>query len=225
MGNRVATGIKALDKQLRGGLPKNQLTSLEGCSGIGKTIFGIQFLKEGLFTDERVLFVTSKDTPKQIREIISSMGWDIAWAFEQGRFLILDIRDYFGETESFDNGDIFVNLIKEIKDIVSKNKIKRVVLDPAFPQFITANNNIRKIYFSGLNDMIEKSDSDLTIVILKNDNVEDNAIETNTIKMYFDQQGEMVKRYILPQKIMFTDYAVKAISFEIKPKDGIWINE
>lgn len=225
MESRVATGIKGFDEQLLGGIPKNQLTFLEGCSGIGKTIFGIQFLKEGLFIDERVLFITSKDTPKQIRSIISSFKWDIDWAFEQQRFFILDIRDYFGDVESFDNNDIFINLINEIKDIVLKNNIKRIVVDPAFPPFISASTNTKKVYFSGLNDMIEKSEDDLTIVLVKNNNEADNSIETNIIKMYFEQQGQTIKRYILPQKILFTDYKVKAINFEIKTKDGICINE
>ncbi len=223
--DKVATGINGLDEQLLGGIPKKQLTFLEGCAGIGKTIFGIQFLKVGLYADERVLFITSKDTPKQIREIISSLGWDIGWAFEQQRFFILDIRDYFGDNDSFDNNDIFLNLINEIRDIVVKNHIKRVVLDPAFPQFVSVSTNTKKIFFSGLNDMIEKSEDDLTIVLIKNDSLEDNNIETNMIKMYFEQQGQTVKRYILPQKILFTDYKVKAINFEIKPKEGICINE
>ena len=225
MDNRIATGIKGLDVQLLGGIPKRQLTVIEGCSGIGKTILGIQFLKEGLFTDERVLFITSKDTPKQIREIIASLGWDIEWAFEQRRFLILDIRDYFGDIDSIDNNDIFINLLSEIRDILVKNNIKRVVVDPAFSQFISASTNTKKVYFSGLNDLVEKSVEDLTIVLIKNDSNEESSIETNMIKMYFEQQGQTVKRYILPQKIMFTDYKVKAINFEIKTKDGISINE
>lgn len=225
MESRVATGIKGFDEQLLGGIPKNQLTFIEGCSGIGKTIFGLQFLKEGLFIDERVLYITSKDTPMQIRAIISSLEWNIDWAFEQQRFFILDIRDYFGDVDSFDNNDIFVNLISEIRDIVIKNNIKRVVVDPAFPQFVSANTNTKKVYFSGLNDMIEKTEGDLTIVLVKNNNEADNSIETNIIKMYFEQQGPIMKRYLLPQKILFTDYKMKAINFEIKTKDGICINE
>ncbi len=225
MNNKVATGIKELDNQLLGGLPKKQLTILEGSAGTGKTIFGLQFLKEGLFTDERVLYITSKDTPKQIREIINSLDWDIAWAFEQGRFIILDIRDYFGESETADSSDIFVNLITEISGIIAKNNIKRVVMDPAFPQFVKENNSTRKIYFSGLNGMIEKSENDLTIILIQNDSDKESNIETNIIKMYFEKQGQEIKRYLLPQKVMFTEYSVKASSFEIKTKDGIWVNE
>lgn len=226
MENKVSTGINGLDKVLLGGIPKNQLTFVEGCSGIGKTIFGLQFLKQGLYTDERVLFITAKNTPKQIREIISSLDWEIDWAFEQKRFFIVDIREYFVESDIEESSNnIFVNLLKEIKVIITNNGIKRVVVDPAFPNFVNVNGNNKKIYFSGFNDMIEKIEEDLTIVFITSNYNDEQSIEANSIKMYFEQNGPTINRFILPQKILFTDYKLKPIGFDIKAKDGIYINE
>lgn len=226
MDNKIATGVIGLDKLLFGGIPKNQLAFVEGCVGIGKTIFGLQFLKQGLFTDEKVLFITAKDTPRQIRNILSSLDWDLDWAFEQNRFFIVDIREYFGESDIEESkNDVFINLLKEIKEIITKNNIKRVVVDPAFPVFIDTNINNKKIYFSGFNDMIEKTEEDLTIIFITNNSYDEQSIETNMIKMYFEQNGQAINRFILPQKMLFTDYKLKPIEFVIKAKEGICVNE
>ena len=51
---------------LRGGLRSGSITMLLGSSGIGKTVFGMQFLAEGLKRGERGLFFGFFEQPDAI---------------------------------------------------------------------------------------------------------------------------------------------------------------
>ena len=186
----------------------------------------MQFLKEGLFTDERVLFVTIKDTPSQIKKTISSLEWEIDWAFDQQRFFILDIRDYFSGTNEKDRERaVFSNLLNEVSDILVKNDIRRVVFDPVLPEYIGVNDSLKQRYFTELMNMVESLPIDITILLINNEDAHFSSIETNVIKMYFEEDGEGVIRKLFPQKVLFTDYAAKELSFGIKSEVGIYIND
>ena len=52
-GAKVGFGIPELDAMLRGGVRNGSITMLLGSSGSGKTVFGMQFLAEGLKRGER----------------------------------------------------------------------------------------------------------------------------------------------------------------------------
>jgi len=53
---KMAFGIPELDAMLRGGVRSGSITMLVGSSGSGKTVFGMQFLAEGLKRGERGLY-------------------------------------------------------------------------------------------------------------------------------------------------------------------------
>jgi KaiC/GvpD/RAD55 family RecA-like ATPase len=218
---KVATGILTIDYLLGGGIPKNQITIIEGSSGIGKTIMGLQFLKEGLYTDERVLLITAKDSPEQIKNSITSLEWDIDWAFNQEKFLILDIRGYFEDIDK-NLSQTINSLLKEIIEIINQNKIKRVVVDPMYPFFLDNNDNDKKQFVYYLSKMIEKSENECTIIFIRTINLVEENIEANIIKMYFD--NEKFQRIIFLQKVLFAQYQLKEYSFSIEKGKGIVLN-
>ena len=65
-GPKVAFGIPELDAMLRGGVRRGSITMLLGSSGSGKTVFGMQFLAEGLQKGERGLFFGFFEHPDAI---------------------------------------------------------------------------------------------------------------------------------------------------------------
>jgi circadian clock protein KaiC len=65
-GSKMAFGIPELDAMLRGGVRLGSITMLLGSSGSGKTVFGMQFLAEGLRQGERGLFFGFFEHPDAI---------------------------------------------------------------------------------------------------------------------------------------------------------------
>jgi circadian clock protein KaiC len=63
---KLAFGIPELDAMLRGGVRSGSITMLLGSSGSGKTVFGMQFLAEGLKRGERGLFFGFFEHPDTI---------------------------------------------------------------------------------------------------------------------------------------------------------------
>jgi circadian clock protein KaiC len=80
---RAATGIGGLDELLGGGFPRNSSTVVQGATGTGKTLLGLQFLMEGARRGERGVHFTLDETPEQLRGVAAGFGWDLA-ALEAG---------------------------------------------------------------------------------------------------------------------------------------------
>ena len=81
---RVATGVLGLDEMLKGGLPHASTTVLQGGTGTGKTLLGLQFLLEGARRKEPGILFTLEETPDQLRTVAQGFGWDLAALERQG---------------------------------------------------------------------------------------------------------------------------------------------
>jgi circadian clock protein KaiC len=82
------TGVAGLDAMLGGGLPRGSTTIVQGGTGTGKTLLGLQFLLEGARRGEPGIHFLLEETPDQLRGIAHGLGWDLA-AFEERRLLTL----------------------------------------------------------------------------------------------------------------------------------------
>jgi len=74
---KTPTFIHGLDEILRGGLPKNRTTVINGSAGSGKTVLGLEFIYRGAQAGEPGIFVCFEETPEQLRENAATFGWDI----------------------------------------------------------------------------------------------------------------------------------------------------
>jgi circadian clock protein KaiC len=74
MGTKVATGIAELDRMLRGGVRPGSLTMILGSSGSGKTLFGMQFLAEGLKQGEPGVYFGFYEHPDAIMAKCQRVG-------------------------------------------------------------------------------------------------------------------------------------------------------
>ncbi len=74
---RVTTGVHGLDEMLGGGLPRASATVLQGGTGTGKTLLGLQFLLEGARRGESGILFTLEESPDQLRAVAQGYGWDL----------------------------------------------------------------------------------------------------------------------------------------------------
>ncbi|MDE1838055.1 MAG: hypothetical protein KGJ23_15760 [Euryarchaeota archaeon] len=75
---RVSTGVAGLDRMLHGGLLPGRPYLLTGPNGSGRTLFGLQFLMEGIRRGEPVLLVAVDEPPHEIMENVRTFGWDLS---------------------------------------------------------------------------------------------------------------------------------------------------
>jgi circadian clock protein KaiC len=73
----VSTGVAGLDAMLEGGWPRASTTVVQGGTGTGKTLLGLQFRLEGARRGEAGILFMLEETPDQIRGFAQSLGWDL----------------------------------------------------------------------------------------------------------------------------------------------------
>ncbi|MCD6371629.1 MAG: AAA family ATPase [Candidatus Aenigmarchaeota archaeon] len=118
--DRVPTGIPGLDKLIQGGFIKGSVNLISGSAGTGKTIFGCQFLLEGLRRGEPGVFLTLEQDKEEILKDIAAFGWD-------KEFRLYEKKGIFKlEAE-------FPSKIREMQDriidLIERIRAKRFVLD------------------------------------------------------------------------------------------------
>jgi circadian clock protein KaiC len=117
---RASTGIAGLDEMLGGGLPRSSSTVVQGATGTGKTLLGLQFLLEGARRGEPGIHFTLEETADQLRGIAQGFGWDLR-EMEQRR--VLSLR-YVSPVEL--STDAFLNRARQLVEEVGA---RRAVLD------------------------------------------------------------------------------------------------
>ena len=84
LAERAAFGVAGLDELLDGGAPRGSSTVVQGGTGTGKTLLGLNFLIEGARRKERGVLFTHEETPEQLRAIGGALGLDIAGLEQEG---------------------------------------------------------------------------------------------------------------------------------------------
>src|ERR1022692_4254550 len=73
----VKTGIAGLDQILLGGIPRTNVIVVQGETGTGKTLFGMEFIYRGIvqFDEPGIIVVFETSAQKLIRDA-ANIGWD-----------------------------------------------------------------------------------------------------------------------------------------------------
>jgi len=104
---RIETGIPGLDELLGGGFPKGRSILLTGGAGSGKSIFGIQYLYNGIIKyEENGILVTLEEPAEVIRENMKTFGWNLKKLEDENKLVIIDAapiryRDSKADTERY----------------------------------------------------------------------------------------------------------------------------
>ena len=140
---KLETGISGFDLVANGGLPKDRTTLLAGTAGSGKTVFGVQFLAEGIKqAGENAVFVTFEEQPEDIRKNMRSLGWDISQWEDEGKWAFVDASPQPGREIILSGEYDFGALIARIENAVKKVAAKRLTIDSVsgiFTQFQDAS--------------------------------------------------------------------------------------
>src|SRR5438094_332104 len=88
--NFARTGISGLDSILEGGIPRSNVTLVEGAIGTGKTTMGVEFVYRGASEfNEPGLIVLFEVSPEKVVRDAAQLGWDLAALERQGRVRIV----------------------------------------------------------------------------------------------------------------------------------------
>jgi circadian clock protein KaiC len=142
---RVTTGIVGLDQLIEGGFPKGRSILVTGEPGTGKTIFGLQFLMEGLRRGEKGIYVAADEDPMDILEQASSLGWDFEKYTANQDLAILNASAYLSSLPGTSK-DRHIDVHKAIADLsgfVNRIGAQRLVLDPAGPFVLLRDTTTR----------------------------------------------------------------------------------
>ena len=140
---RVVTGIPGLDEILHGGIPKRNVVLLSGGPGTGKSIFGQQYLYNGLKLGEPGILVVLEEHPVQVRVSMSQFGWNVRPYEEKGMFAIVDaFTAGIGEAAKRERyvvraPDDFQSLVDVLREAIRDIGAVRAVIDSVTTLYIT----------------------------------------------------------------------------------------
>lgn len=214
MGGRIKSGVPQLDELLNGGIPERSLIVVEGGPGTGKTIFGLQFLWEGIRNGEHGVLVTTDEYPSKITAMLQDFGWKPK---REDEFVIVDsFSSNFGRASGRyavqDLGDLN-ELIEVIVSAVKTVSARRLVIDnftslclskPVSPRSILMN--IKRI----------SSVFGCTSLVLLNQ--EDRMLEhmaDGLIKLHIDDGKGELRRIMSVLKMRGTPLRPRKLYFEI----------
>jgi circadian clock protein KaiC len=126
---KVPTGITGLDEITEGGLPQGRPTLICGMAGVGKTLFGLEFILKGAQQyDEPGVIITFEEKPEDLAMNVASLGYDLKKMQDKGIVSVDHVqveRAEIEETGDYDLEGLFIRLGYAIDSIGAK----RVLLD------------------------------------------------------------------------------------------------
>lgn len=133
MPDRVLTGISGLDPLIGGGFLAGKVYLVSGESGTGKTVFGMQFLYQGLVLGENGIYVSAEDRPANLIVAAESLGWDFRKYVRERKLGLLDISFHFAEMRAdratVDVDAVVADLTRQVKEF----NAQRIVIDTVAP--------------------------------------------------------------------------------------------
>ncbi|MCB9358928.1 hypothetical protein H6503_03285 [Candidatus Woesearchaeota archaeon] len=225
--SRVATGIPGFEQMTNGGLLYNSVNLLTGGPGTGKTIFGLQYIINGIrMFNEPGVYISFDEQKSNVFENMKSVGMDLEKLEKEGLFHFVEY-----------NPEQLMKILKEggglLDNLMTKSKAKRIVVDSVSTFLLMSSTDFgRREQLTGFFKLLKKWD---VTAILTNENVPMSgtniseslaiAFEVDSIiQLYFDNTkiGENAKRSIEIYKMRGSDHLKKAVPYEIT-SDGIRI--
>ncbi len=229
MVERIRTGIPGMDEILNGGIPKRNVVLLAGGPGTGKSIFGQQYLWNGLQMGEPGVFVALEEHPVQVRINMAQFGWDVRKYEREGLFAMVDaFTGGIGEAakrERYvvrDPTDIGL-LIDTLRDAIRDTGAQRVVIDSVSTLYLTKPAVARSVVMqlkrvlSGMGaTSILVSQVSVTERGFGGPGVEHAA--DGIIRLDLDEIGGELKRSLIVWKMRGTSHSMKRHPFDITDK-------
>jgi circadian clock protein KaiC len=89
-GGLIKTGIKGLDSILLGGIPRTNVILVQGVTGSGKTLLGMEFIYRGITQyGEPGLVVVFETSPDKLIRDAAALGWNLDALQKQKKLQII----------------------------------------------------------------------------------------------------------------------------------------
>src|SRR5882762_4732001 len=86
----IKTRIKGLDDILLGGIPKTNVVLLQGVTGSGKTLMGLEVIYHGILQyDEPGIIVVFESSPNKLVRDAAAFGWNLDELQQQKKLQIV----------------------------------------------------------------------------------------------------------------------------------------
>jgi circadian clock protein KaiC len=152
---QVPSGIPGLDDLMGGGARQSDASLVTGPSGVGKTIFGLRWLVEGMERSESCLYVTFQDTAAQLISVGTSFGWKLAPHLDSGQLVISYVP----------MGDLDLDVLAtSVRSEIAQRPIGRIVIDSLSELAFAAREEARfPAYMRSLVGLVRAAGSSLVI--------------------------------------------------------------
>lgn len=137
---KLEIGLEGFDIISYGGIPKQRVTLVAGTSGSAKTLFGVQFLAEGVKQGEHGVFVTFEERPEDMRENFLSLGWEIGEWERNGLWSFVDATPSTDQETVLSSNFDLGGLLARVEHAVRKTGATRVSIDAIGAIFGTFGN-------------------------------------------------------------------------------------
>lgn len=222
--DRVSSGIKNLDILIEGGFEKNSTNLIAGDPGSGKTIFGVQFLVDGIKKGEKCLYITFEEKRQDFFLNMKKIGFNLEKPEKEEKFFFIEYTPEKVKTMLEEGGGI-------IETLILRKKIKRVVIDSMTSFALLFENDLDKRgSLLSLFNMLKKWQC--TTLLTYEGNTQDNKIapdilelESDSIIIFYLKRGKKEReRYLEVLKMRGTKHSSELYGFSIG-KEGIIINK
>ncbi len=216
---RVKSGITGLDQMIEGGLEKNNSIVVRGASGVGKTIFALQYIYAGITKyDEPGVYISFNESKEAILKQATIFGWDFEELEEKKKFT-------FARYEPHEVKDIIASGGGSIRDMIESNKTKRLVIDSLSAYMLLFENEYeanRSVL--GLFEMLRSLNC--TVLVTSDEPITPNSgppgktafLTDGIIDIYMIRKGTKILRIIEIAKMRDTSHATGLYKFEITKK-------
>jgi len=155
LSDQVPSGIPGLDDLMGGGPREGDANLVTGPSGVGKTIFGLRWLVQGMEQGEGSLYVTFQDTGAQLASVASGFGWDLSAYRDAGQLVISYVP----------MGDLDLDILAtSVRSAVAPHSVRRIVIDSLSELAFAAREQARfPAYMRSLVGLVRAAGSSLLI--------------------------------------------------------------
>jgi KaiC/GvpD/RAD55 family RecA-like ATPase len=132
MHDRIRTGIKGLDNLIDGGFVKGSVNLVSGAPGTGKTIFGCQFMNEGLKNGEIAILITLEEGMGKVKKIMNLHNMNPSKYIDEGKLYIIDLGEPNPEGGK-QAATTFTDIADFVKNLLQFSAPSRIVIDSLSP--------------------------------------------------------------------------------------------
>jgi circadian clock protein KaiC len=228
---RVPTGITDLDSLIEGGLRRGKTYLVVGEPGTGKTVFGLQFLVNGLMEQEKGLYVAIDEKPADVIEQAASLGWDLGRFIESRDFLILDASAYFNTRVADEDGksvDV-QRVLADLNTYVNRLGASRLVIDPVGPLLFNNDLSARaldraRMLIYGLQAGNRTTNLLTTYAVERDVRGIEEYLVAGTFVLDMEPVNRRFVRTLTVEKMRSTALEPAQYEFKIAQRDGIVLN-